>query len=107
VWRLKQLQSELQHQASHDPLTDLANRSLFVQKVGEALRSDGGSVSVIFIDINDFKTVNDSLGHAAGDELLVAVAHRLRDCVRPSDAVARLGGDEFAIMLDRPDSQQE
>ena len=107
VWRLRQLQSELQHQASHDPLTDLANRSLFVQKVGEALHSDGGSVSVIFIDINDFKTVNDSLGHAAGDELLVAVARRLRDCVRPSDAVARLGGDEFAIMLDRPDSQQE
>jgi PleD family two-component response regulator len=98
VWRLKQLQSELQHRASHDPLTDLANRSLFVQSVGDALRSGGASVSVIFIDINDFKTVNDSLGHAAGDELLVAVARRLRDCVRPSDAVARLGGDEFAIM---------
>jgi len=64
-------------------------------------------VSVIFIDINDFKTVNDSLGHAAGDDLLVAVARRLHDCVRPSDTVARLGGDEFAIMLDRPDSQQE
>ena len=62
---------------------------------------------MIFIDINDFKTVNDSLGHAAGDELLVAVARRLRDCVRPSDTVARLGGDEFAIMLDRPDSEQE
>jgi diguanylate cyclase (GGDEF)-like protein len=106
VWRLKRLQSELQHQASHDPLTDLANRSLFVERVGEALRGGGGSVSVIFIDINDFKTVNDSLGHAAGDELLVAVARRLRECVRPSDAVARLGGDEFAIMLDRPDSQQ-
>ena len=64
-------------------------------------------MSVIFIDINDFKTVNDSLGHAAGDELLIAVARRLRDCVRPSDIVARLGGDEFAIMLDRPDSQTE
>ncbi len=107
VWRLKELQRELQHQASHDPLTDLANRSLFVQRVGDALASNRGAVSVIFIDINDFKTVNDSLGHAAGDDLLVVVARRLRDCVRPSDTVARLGGDEFAIMLDRPDSEQE
>jgi diguanylate cyclase (GGDEF)-like protein len=107
VWRLKELQRELQHQASHDPLTDLANRSLFVQRVGDALAGDRGAVSVIFIDINDFKTVNDSLGHAAGDDLLVVVARRLRDCVRPSDTVARLGGDEFAIMLDRPDSEHE
>jgi diguanylate cyclase (GGDEF)-like protein len=107
VWRLKELQSELQHQASHDPLTDLANRSLFVECVGAALQRARGAVSVIFIDIDDFKTVNDSLGHAAGDELLIAIARRLRDCVRPADVVARLGGDEFAIMLDRPDSQQE
>jgi diguanylate cyclase (GGDEF)-like protein len=107
VWRLKELQRKLQHQASHDPLTDLANRSLFVQRVGNALASHRGPVSVIFIDINDFKTVNDSLGHAAGDDLLVVVARRLRDCVRPSDTVARLGGDEFAIMLDRPDSERE
>jgi diguanylate cyclase (GGDEF)-like protein len=107
VWRLRELQAELEHQASHDPLTDLANRSLFVERVGDALRTARGGVSVIFIDINDFKTVNDSLGHAAGDELLVAVAGRLHDCVRPSDVVARLGGDEFAILLDRPDSQRE
>ena len=107
VWRLKELQAELQHQASHDPLTDLANRSLFVERVREALHTAGGAASVIFIDIDDFKTVNDSLGHSAGDDLLVAVAGRLRDCVRPSDIVARLGGDEFAILLDRPDSQQE
>jgi diguanylate cyclase (GGDEF)-like protein len=107
VWRLKELQRELQHQATHDPLTDLANRSLFAERVGDALEIDRSSVSVIFIDIDDFKTVNDSLGHAAGDELLIAVARRLRDCVRPSDTVARLGGDEFAIMLDRPGSQQE
>ena len=107
VWRLKKLQRELQHQATHDPLTDLANRSLFVQRVGEALASGRGAVSVIFIDVNDFKTVNDSLGHAAGDDLLVAIARRLSDCVRPTDTVARLGGDEFAIMLERPDSQQE
>jgi diguanylate cyclase (GGDEF)-like protein len=107
IWRLKELQRDLQHQASHDPLTDLANRSLFVQRVGNALSSARGGASVIFIDLDDFKTVNDSLGHAAGDELLIAVSGRLRDCVRPSDTVARLGGDEFAIMLDRPDSQQE
>ena len=107
VWRLKKLQCELQHQASHDPLTDLVNRSLFVQRVGEALRGARGGMSVIFIDIDDFKTVNDSLGHAAGDELLIVIARRLVECVRPSDTVARLAGDEFAIMLDRPDSQQE
>jgi diguanylate cyclase (GGDEF)-like protein len=107
VWRLKELQRELQHRASHDPLTDLGNRSLFVECVGDALGSARGGVSVIFIDLDDFKTVNDSLGHAAGDELLIAVARRLTDCVRPADTVARLGGDEFAIMLDRPNSQQE
>jgi diguanylate cyclase (GGDEF)-like protein len=107
VWHLKELQRELEHQASHDPLTDLANRSLFVQRVGESLRSGRGAVSVIFIDIDDFKTVNDSLGHGAGDELLIAIARRLHDCVRPSDIVARLGGDEFAIMLNRTDSQAE
>jgi diguanylate cyclase (GGDEF)-like protein len=107
VWRMKQLQDELKHQASHDPLTDLANRSLFAERVGDALESSPGSVSVIFIDIDDFKTVNDSLGHAAGDELLIAVAHRLSDCVRPSDLVARLGGDEFAIMLGRVSSRDE
>ena len=107
VWRMKELQRELEHQASHDPLTNLANRLLFAERVGDALERDPDSVSVIFIDINDFKTVNDSLGHAAGDELLIAIAQRLGDCVRPSDTLARLGGDEFAIMLERTASQQE
>jgi diguanylate cyclase (GGDEF)-like protein len=101
VWRMKELQRELQHQVSHDPLTDLANRSLFTQRVAEALARKLGRVSVIFIDIDDFKTVNDSLGHAAGDDLLIAVSRRLRECVRPTDTVARLGGDEFAILLER------
>ncbi|MGH2887788.1 MAG: diguanylate cyclase domain-containing protein, partial [Solirubrobacteraceae bacterium] len=82
VWRLKELQRKLQHQASHDSLTDLANRSLFVQRVADALASGRGAVSVIFIDINDFKTINDTLGHAAGDELLRQIAHRLVAAVR-------------------------
>ena len=107
VWRMKELQRELEHQASHDPLTDLANRLLFADRVSDALQRDPESVSVIFIDINDFKTINDTLGHAAGDELLVAISQRLRDCVRPSDTLARLGGDEFAIMLERTASQEE
>jgi diguanylate cyclase (GGDEF)-like protein len=107
VWRMKELQRELQHQASHDPLTDLANRLLFAERVSEALERDPESVSVIFIDINDFKTINDTLGHAAGDELLIAISRRLGDCVRPSDTLARLGGDEFAIMLQRTSSQEE
>jgi diguanylate cyclase (GGDEF)-like protein len=106
VWQMKELQRELSHQASHDPLTDLANRSLFAERVRTALESDG-PVSVIFIDIDDFKTVNDSLGHAAGDELLIAIARRLSDCVRPSDLVARLGGDEFAILLGRLGSLED
>ena len=107
VWRMKELQSELEHQASHDPLTDLANRLLFAERVSEALERDPESVSVIFIDINDFKTINDTLGHAAGDELLIAISRRLSDCVRPSDTLARLGGDEFAIMLERTASEDE
>lgn len=106
VWRMKQLQRELEHQASHDPLTNLANRLLFSERVGEALHDDSERVSVIFIDVDDFKTVNDSLGHAAGDELLVAIAARLDDCVRPQDTLARLGGDEFAIMLERGSSAE-
>ncbi|MFL5862693.1 MAG: putative bifunctional diguanylate cyclase/phosphodiesterase [Solirubrobacteraceae bacterium] len=107
VWRMKELQRELEHQASHDPLTDLANRLLFAERVAGALERDPANVSVIFIDINDFKTINDTLGHAAGDELLIAISRRLSDCVRPSDTLARLGGDEFAIMLERTASQDE
>jgi diguanylate cyclase (GGDEF)-like protein len=107
VWRMKELQRDLEHQASHDPLTDLANRLLFAERVSQALERDPESVSVIFIDINDFKTINDTLGHAAGDELLIAVSRRLSDCIRPSDTLARLGGDEFAIMLERTSSQEE
>ncbi len=92
------------HKAFHDPLTDLANRTLFTDRVAHSLarrrESPTAATAVLLLDLDDFKTVNDSLGHAAGDELLVAVAERLRSCVRPADTLARLAGDEFAILLD-------
>ncbi|MDP9134364.1 MAG: EAL domain-containing protein [Actinomycetota bacterium] len=99
VIRLRTLQEQLQHQAYHDPLTDLPNRSLFMDRVKQELAGDTGVIAVLFIDVDDFKVVNDSLGHTTGDALLVSVAGRLRHSVRPQDLVARLGGDEFAVML--------
>ncbi len=102
VTQLSVLQEQLHHQAYHDPLTSLANRALFTDKVREAIAARRGEVAVLFIDLDDFKTINDSLGHAAGDELLVSVASRLRSCLRPEDLVARLGGDEFAVMVEDP-----
>jgi diguanylate cyclase (GGDEF)-like protein len=100
VTQLSVLQEQLHHQAYHDPLTNLANRSLFTDKVKAAIGDRRGDLAVLFIDLDDFKTVNDSLGHSAGDELLVSVASRLRACLRPEDVVARLGGDEFAVMVE-------
>jgi diguanylate cyclase len=93
------LMKELRHLAYHDPLTDLANRSLLREKADRALSVQTEPVALLFIDLDGFKTVNDSLGHLAGDELLQAVADRLRGCAGPSDTVARLGGDEFALLL--------
>ena len=98
VNKLQSLQDQLHHQAYHDPLTDLANRTLFMERVREEL-ADDEEIAVLFVDVDDFKTVNDSLGHPVGDALLVAVAERMRACVRPEDTVARLGGDEFAVMI--------
>ncbi len=98
----KRLEQQLTHQAFHDPLTGLANRALFANRVQHVLtrRDRREPLGVLFMDLDDFKTVNDSLGHAAGDQLLAEVAGRLRNSVRPEDTVARLGGDEFAILLE-------
>ncbi len=94
------LEAELSFQASHDPLTHLANRRLFVQRVEERLVHPASSpLVVLFLDLDDFKTVNDSLGHVAGDELLGVVGQRIRSCLRESDLAARLGGDEFGVLL--------
>jgi diguanylate cyclase (GGDEF)-like protein/PAS domain S-box-containing protein len=98
----QQLQNQLVHQAYHDPLTGLANRALFRQKVEQALVAAGGQpdrLAVLFIDLDGFKAVNDVQGHAVGDELLKHVAARLMRCVRGDSCVARLGGDEFAVLL--------
>jgi diguanylate cyclase (GGDEF)-like protein len=100
--QLSALEEELQHQASHDPLTALANRVLFTDRVEHALsrRDRSGPVAVLFLDLDDFKTVNDSVGHSAGDQLLVTVADRISHCLRSEDTAARLGGDEFGILID-------
>jgi diguanylate cyclase (GGDEF)-like protein/PAS domain S-box-containing protein len=98
----KALEEQLQRQALHDTLTGLPNRALFSDRLQHAVartQRRGGKVAVLFMDLDNFKVINDSLGHNAGDELLVGVTGRLRASLRPEDTAARLGGDEFAILL--------
>src|SRR5918998_3325246 len=96
-------QDRLAHQALHDPLTGLPNRTLFLDRLQNALAAPieryGGQLAVLFMDLDDFKIINDSLSHQAGDRLLVSVAERLSSRLRPEDTAARLSGDEFAFVL--------
>lgn len=100
----KRHEEELAHHASHDPLTGLANRHAFHEQVARAIahhsRRRSHLFAVLFLDLDRFKTINDSLGHAAGDLVLQGVSERLRNCIRPGDLAARLGGDEFTVLLD-------
>ena len=99
----KRLEEQLTHQAFHDPLTGLANRALFRDRVSHALalsHRQGHPITVLFLDLDDFKRINDSLGHAEGDRLLIAAGERFLCCARAVDSVARLGGDEFAILME-------
>ena len=99
----KTLESQLEHQAMHDNLTDLPNRQLFVDRLGHALertRRHQSKVAVLFMDLDGFKVVNDSLGHKTGDRLLVDVSERLQRVLRPEDTLARFGGDEFVVLVE-------
>ena len=108
----KVLEQRLEHRALHDPLTDLPNRRLFVDRLGQALRltrrrQPGRKVAVLFMDLDGFKVINDSLGHEMGDKLLLAVSERLRGCLRPEDTLARFGGDEFVVLLEDVEGPEE
>ena len=110
VTERKALEEQLRHQAFHDPLTGLPNRALFMDRLERAFtraNRRGSMVAVQFMDLDNFKVINDSLGHEVGDQLLVAVAERIKHCLRPEDTAARLGGDEFTILIEAVDSMTD
>jgi diguanylate cyclase (GGDEF)-like protein/PAS domain S-box-containing protein len=110
VTERRRLERELTHHAFHDPLTGVANRLLFQERVKTAVAGaarHGGTVGILFIDLDDFKIVNDTMGHQAGDQLLVAVVKRLGEALRPQDTAARLGGDEFAALIEDVSGPEE
>lgn len=103
----KALEERLAHLASHDPLTGLPNRSLFAERLAHALDRARARRTILYVDLDDFRAINDVHGHDAGDRVLVAVAERLRPVTRGGDTVARLGGDEFAVLLEDLDGEEE
>ncbi len=111
ISKRKEMENELTRQALYDSLTDLPNRALFNDRLGNLFghkeRNEDLLFAVLFLDLDHFKRINDTLGHVFGDKLLVAVAERLRSCVRPGDTVSRFGGDEFVIILDELNSKAE
>ena len=104
VTERKQAEEQLRRNAFHDPLTGLPNRLLFTERLTQVIarsrEQENNLFAVLFLDLDRFKVINDSLGHLIGDQLLIAIARRLEACVKRSDLVARLGGDEFTILLD-------
>lgn len=110
VTEARQLTEQLAYAADHDVLTGLPNRNLLKDRTRQAIaraQRKHESFALLFLDLDEFKAVNDSMGHASGDTLLIDVAKRLTDCVREEDTIARLGGDEFVVLLDGPTQQRQ
>lgn len=104
LWRCKKLVASLTREALHDPLTGLPNRLLLLDRSEQALarrERSGGAVALVYLDLDDFKVINDVFGHAVGDEVLTAVGQRVAGVLRPADTLARLGGDEFVAVCER------